>query len=274
MPFLQSILGPGTRPAGAWFVPGLALLGAVFGFLVLHPLVLSLVWIEFSRSVDGVDGYGQFMLNHANKLTEPSNIGMGLAFAAIGAAMGWGFGLIARAQIRREADLRVLSEVVGDSIPDLIAGGESARVEFKSSMRWDVRKGQPNKALEMVIAKTIAGFLNSKGGTLLIGVTDEGAIHGLESDYATLRSKDRDGFELLLRDILKRFLGGHVSPHVHSVFSEVEGLDVCLVIVEPAPKPVYLTQGGKAEFLIRSGNSTRALDVRETMDYAAERWPE
>src|SRR6185369_13409521 len=57
------------------------------------------------------------------------------------------------------------------AIADLIAKGESAELEFKSSARWDVRASRINKELERVIVKTVAAFMNSKtGGTLLIGV--------------------------------------------------------------------------------------------------------
>jgi predicted HTH transcriptional regulator len=59
-------------------------------------------------------------------------------------------------------------------------------LEFKSSLRWGVPEGGVNKTLEKVIVKTIAGFLNSKdGGTLLIGVADNGTILGLEGDYGS-----------------------------------------------------------------------------------------
>ena len=54
-------------------------------------------------------------------------------------------------------------------------------------MRWDFRQQQVNRALEKVIAKTVAAFMNSDGGTLVVGVSDEGNPLGIESDLATLR---------------------------------------------------------------------------------------
>ena len=71
---------------------------------------------------------------------------------------------------------------------------ESNVVEFKSSLRWDVRQNCVNKDLEKVIVKTVAGFLNAHGGTPLIGVDDHGVPVGLVPDFKTLRKKDRDGF--------------------------------------------------------------------------------
>jgi predicted HTH transcriptional regulator len=58
------------------------------------------------------------------------------------------------------------------TIEELIEAGESADVEFKQTFRWDVNKGQPNKKMGEVIAKAVAAFANSDGGTLLIGVHD------------------------------------------------------------------------------------------------------
>ena len=77
--------------------------------------------------------------------------------------------------------------------------GESEVLEFKSSARWDYREERVTKVLEQVIVKTLAAFLNAKGGILLIGVDDSGGIPGLERDYATLGKRpDRDGYQQFL----------------------------------------------------------------------------
>ncbi len=89
----------------------------------------------------------------------------------------------------------------------LIEKGESKRLEFKSSLRWDYRENILNKKLEDVILKTVAAFGNGTGGTLLIGVDDNGAILGLSKDYETLKNPDKDGFELHLRNIISAMYG-------------------------------------------------------------------
>jgi hypothetical protein len=89
------------------------------------------------------------------------------------------------------------------SIEDLIAEGESDSVEFKSSLRWDFAERCVNKKLEEVVVKSVVAFTNGQGGTLLIGVSDEGQVLGLESNYAGLGDIDRDKFELHLRNVLK-----------------------------------------------------------------------
>ena len=82
------------------------------------------------------------------------------------------------------------------SIGETAALGESETREFKSSVCWNLRTGQRDEVMETVIAKTVSAFLNSGGGTLLIGVDDEGRLIGLDGDYSTLKSPDADRFEL------------------------------------------------------------------------------
>ena len=71
---------------------------------------------------------------------------------------------------------------------ELIARDESFEVEFKSTARWNLREGCKDKRMEDAVVKTIAGFLNTDGGTLLIGVGDDGRVIGLGT---TCRSSSR-----------------------------------------------------------------------------------
>ncbi len=74
----------------------------------------------------------------------------------------------------------------------LVAAGESPRLEFKSTARWDVKQGTPSKVMEKVIVKTVAAFLNSaEGGTLLIGVADDGTALGAGRRFADVRAPNR-----------------------------------------------------------------------------------
>jgi len=95
------------------------------------------------------------------------------------------------------------------AIKDLIAKGESATLEFKSTARWNVKIAQPDTKMERVIVKTIAAFLNAKGGTLIIGVEDDGKVYGLHEDYKLCGNRGgqnggRDGFENWLMQTLMK----------------------------------------------------------------------
>jgi hypothetical protein len=85
-------------------------------------------------------------------------------------------------------------EVKHRPIAELVKLGESAVLEFKSTFQWDVVQKQPNKALRKSSLKTLAGFMNTDGGTLLIGVEDDGSIFGLEKDLSLVGSS-QDKFE-------------------------------------------------------------------------------
>jgi predicted HTH transcriptional regulator len=155
----------------------------------------------------------------------------------------------------------------------LIAQGESANLEFKSSFRWDLRESKPNRALEGVVLKTLAGYMNGNGGTLLIGVADDGKILGLQHDYETLKKPDRDGFEQVLMTAVATKLGGDACRSVQTVFSQSEDKDVCRVIVTPAHRPVYVKDGENPKLYVRTGVSTRELNVQEAINYTSARWP-
>jgi hypothetical protein len=154
------------------------------------------------------------------------------------------------------------------SIEDYIAAGEGESVEFKGSLRWDYRQGTVNKTLEKMVARTLAAFMNSKGGTLIIGVSDEGDALGLEADFATLQHRpNADGWEQHLHNVLNSYLGKDVAATVSMSFGEFQGKAVAVVRAEPGIKPVFLTDGPNTEFFIRAGNTTQLLNVKETTEY-------
>lgn len=161
------------------------------------------------------------------------------------------------------------------TILDLIAGGETGRVEFKSTARRNLGSGEKDARMELVIAKSVAGFLNADGGTLLIGVGDDGAILGVETDYELCRKPDRDGFELWLRDFLAGRLGTAALADVELSFAAVDGREVCRIDVSPSAEPVFLAQTGgarTADLYVRMGNSTRKLLTDEALAYAQRRF--
>jgi hypothetical protein len=156
----------------------------------------------------------------------------------------------------------------------LIKMGENDWVEFKSSLRYDYHQKLVNRELEMVIAKTIVGFMNVKGGKLLIGLNDEGVILGLEKDFKTLKHKNKDGFEREIFRIISNYLGREASFNIHISFYQIDKRDICLVDVEPSLNPVYVSDGKNTTFYVRTGNATYPLSVKETVKYLKLRKPD
>jgi Putative DNA-binding domain/Eco57I restriction-modification methylase len=169
--------------------------------------------------------------------------------------------------------------VAEPEILTLLQQGESGTVEFKSTARWNLRDSKKDRTMEEVILKTVAAFLNSQGGTLLIGVADDGSILGLDPDYQTLKKKDRDGFELwLMGDLLLKEMGKAIAPSIGVTFHTVDQNEICKIVATPAPEPVYVNitdKSGQAKenFFIRTGNSTNQLDKpSELTKYLKRRW--
>ena len=164
------------------------------------------------------------------------------------------------------------------SLEDLIADGESDELEFKSTLRWDIKEVTVNKKLEDVVVKTIAAFTNSRGGTLLIGVADDGEVLGLESDYVSLGGADRDTFELHLRNLFNQQFGASfVSGKISITFHEVDDKDVCQVDASTAKSPMIVRVKDKngqsiEKFYARNGNSSVEIPLSEMNDYIQQRF--
>ncbi len=268
----------GRRPARRWGAPwrgALSLaLGAVLGVVLLHPATMAIYWLEFHAQLsdDWASG-GQFVLARLLASFSPPMLPMSGLFALLGLSFGGVFAVFDRRLRRSEAALSRLTAEVGRELPALIARGESEHLEFKSGARWDYRRDRFNKDLADVIARAIASLANHEGGSLLIGVADDGGIVGLERDYGTLKTRGRDGFAQFLMTLVRERMGARVCRLVHPLFVRLDGHDVCRVIIEPAPHPVFVDQQGQARFFVRTGNATRELDAREAVDFVTVRWP-
>ena len=159
--------------------------------------------------------------------------------------------------------------------PDrLVAEGEASDVEFKSTARCNLHTGQRDERMELVIAKSVAALANSDGGHLLIGVSDDGTLLGLDADLQFMKKPDVDRFELWLRDYLSQALGAAAASSVTVRFPTVSGEQICWLQIPPATRPVYLVPGKSQppQLWVRVGNSTRQLPLDQALAYASDRW--
>lgn len=128
-------------------------------------------------------------------------------------------------------------------IGELLRRGEDAYLEYKSTFRWDLKQATASKAVETAVLKTVAAFLNSReGGTLLVGVADDGTVLGLEPDYLTLRKEgkdDADRFQLALTQAILNSVGAAAATNVTTQVHTVDGRDICRVHVKPSGHPVH-----------------------------------
>jgi hypothetical protein len=149
-------------------------------------------------------------------------------------------------------------------IEEIIKRGEDNLTEFKSTLRWDLRQGIKNAAIEHASLKTICAFLNSEGGELLIGVRDEGSIEGIETD----KFENDDRFLLHLWTLIKTCMGQEVVEWVKTSLQKFGDKTVCRVNCRKARKPIFLNQKGFEEaFFIRVGPSSSNLEISSALKY-------
>jgi len=163
-------------------------------------------------------------------------------------------------------------------ITELLQQEENHWLEFKSTLRWDTKKGCKNEELRFEVLGTLVGFMNHEGGTLLIGVRDDRSILGLQPDLDTLeKGKSLDDFQQLLNNLISDRIGTAFAPLLKIRFEKIEDKDICAIDVKRAAEPVFLTaQDGKQQrvkkFYVRQGNTTRLLDVEQSHHYIRLNW--
>ena len=157
---------------------------------------------------------------------------------------------------------------------ELIKRGESKTLEMKSTLRWNLKEDrQDDKGVTHAALKSIAAFLNTEGGDLLIGVANDGAIVGIESD----RLENDDKFMLHLAQVVRNGLGDRAGTCIDPKTQIVQGKTVCVVSCLRSPEPVFLKWKGMesnpdGDFYVRSGPGTVKLPPESAKEYIKTRF--
>jgi len=159
-----------------------------------------------------------------------------------------------------------------EDIAELIKKEESNNLEFKSTYTWNIKENKVDKELKFNVLKTVAGFMNSNGGTLIIGVDDEHQVIGMELDYKSNWKGNKDGFILDFREYLESYIGiNNYNRYIDLSFELVGDKEVCVVKVEKSFDYIYLRKNNKKVLYVRLGNRTKPLDdPEEIMEYIEE----
>jgi type I restriction enzyme R subunit len=156
---------------------------------------------------------------------------------------------------------------------ELIAREETFDVEFKSTVRWNLREERKDKRIEDAVVKTIAGFLNTDGGTLLIGVGDHGEIVGLSYDLPLVKPRNADG---LVNWLTTHLINAVTKPAVMRTRARIDQLGdgtVCRIDISSSSIPVVAKMSdGEEKFWVRMNNSTRDLAGAEADEYIQDHW--
>ncbi len=157
---------------------------------------------------------------------------------------------------------------------ELLKHQESKTLEFKSSLRWNLKEDRKDpKHVTHAALKTVAAFLNTEGGDLLIGVDDDRKVLGIAHD----RLETDDKFMLHLAQVVRNGLGDRAGTCIDPRMQIVEGKTVCLVSCQRSPEPVYLRwksleKAGKGDLYVRSGPGTVRLSENDAGKYVATRF--
>ena len=151
---------------------------------------------------------------------------------------------------------------------DIIRQGETDKIEFKSSLRYNIHTGKFGREIEHSALKSIAAFLNSWGGILLIGVDDNKNIIGLEND----KFENDDKALLHLTNLVKERLGNHFMQFVNCSVEPVDSYKVMRIDVLPSNLPAYLTNNNDEFFYVRTGPSTTDMKPSQIYEYVNNRF--
>jgi hypothetical protein len=159
-------------------------------------------------------------------------------------------------------------EVVGgladsDKVMSLIRGGESKQTEFKETLTLDVKKQTKEKYIELSAIKTIAAFMNSASGTLIIGVHDSGEVNGVDLEIAKFY-KTHDDFLLKFRNLVKERIGGQAYDFIDYRLVKISEKHVLLVECRESPIPIYVDDN---DFYVRTNPATDKLDGPKMVTY-------
>jgi len=146
---------------------------------------------------------------------------------------------------------------------DYIKEGEGEAIEFKSTVRTNLKNGKAGKEIELAWLKAVVAFLNSDGGVVLLGVDDTGRILGVGQDG--FESSDR--CLLHIKNLINQHIGAEFSNFINITLVDLDDKQVVMLEVEPSTKPVFLRIGKNEEFYVRTGPSSVKLTPSQTISY-------
>lgn len=152
-----------------------------------------------------------------------------------------------------------------DSILSLIRKGEGKKIEFKQTFSKNIRTNKKDKEIEKSSLKNIVGFLNAEGGTLLIGVSDDEDVTGIEDDYY----QSNDKYLLHFKNAINTKIGSEFYPLIDYDIYEVLGKRVLKIDCLKSSEPCFYEE---KEFFVRTNPATDKLEGKKQREYIKRRF--
>lgn len=157
----------------------------------------------------------------------------------------------------------------GQKLKSLIMNGESKKLEFKQTFQYCIKKKTREVYVETSSLKTLVGFLNSEGGTLLIGVDDNGCIFGIDEELNKFHKDSFDKYLLNLKNKIKSRMGLSTLMLIEMSIVEVDDRSVLQLYCSPSDEEVFLDN---KDFFVRTSPSTDKLEGRDFTSYVKNRF--
>ena len=149
-------------------------------------------------------------------------------------------------------------------IQNAINSGENERVEYKSTLRTNLSTGEKDPRMEKAVLKTLVAFMNTDGGTLLIGVSDDGAVCGI--DESSFDNKDK--LNLHMTNLIASQIGNEFLDYISFRLIQFDDKSVMRVVCRSSDSPVFLRENKQETFFVRSGPSSIELHGTDLLNYA------
>jgi hypothetical protein len=146
----------------------------------------------------------------------------------------------------------------------IVSLGECETVEFKSTLSTNIKTGEQDSRMEMVVLKTIVAFMNSEGGNLLIGVSNDGTVDGADTEQFS----SPDDMELHLTSLVTKCIGKEFIHFISIRMADIDGKLVLRVMCLKSNRPVFLREGREEKFYARVGPSSVCLTDKELLNYS------
>ena len=153
-------------------------------------------------------------------------------------------------------------------IEKALQSGETEKVEYKSTLRINLSTGEKDEKIERAVLKTLVAFLNSRGGTLLIGVADDRSVIGID-DWSF---ENRDKLSLHLTNLIGSHIGNEFLPFITFRLSQYRGKWVMRIVCKKSDSPVFMKEGKDESFIVRSGPSSVELLGMDVLNYVENRF--
>ena len=160
----------------------------------------------------------------------------------------------------------IVSHIPDLEIESLLKKEESLTHEYKSSIRYNTKEKKITDWLINSSLKTIAAFLNSDGGCLIIGVNDNKEVLGIDLDGF----KSNDEWIRFLKDKIKSKLGiNFLETFIKIETREFNNVNIGIIRCAPLPKNDHCLLEEK--LYVRKGPASHELALKDVLDWQKNR---